>query len=225
MLRIWRRLAILLTLAAAAFLGTPARSLAQRGGPGHGGPGVGGAHEGYYGGGAYGVRYGPYGYGDHRFWGYGGGFYGPYDGYFPYYYGYYPYYGLDVPPYYGPNPYAIPGYPPAPPYLGNSSTTAAPATVAGAGYNAVSPTVQAKVIVTVPSSNTKLWFQDNLTATTGPVREFQTPPLPPGGTFSYRIRAEWEQDGRTMSQMQTLNVVAGQIVRIAFPTQSTGQGY
>ena len=156
------------------------------------------------------MDYGWHGYGDHRFWGYGGF----YDGFYPYYYGgYYPYYGLDVPPYYGPYPYAVPPYPPAPVYLGNSGRIRGRPTLAP---NVVAPPVQGLVTVTVPAPNTRLWFQDNTTAATGTVREFQTPPLPAGGTFTYRIRAEWEQDGRTISQTQTINVVGGQNVRIAF---------
>ncbi len=218
MLRNCRCFGVLVVLAASAFLGTPALSHAQRGGGAHVGAGAGHAEP--FVGGAYRGGYGWHGYGDHRFWGYGGGFYGGY-----YYDPYFPYYGLDLPPYYGPYPYAVPLYPPppAPIYLGSAGTTAPPSAVTGAGYTVASPPVQGIVSVTVPPS-TRLYVQDTPTSTTGTVREFQTPPLQAGQSYTYRIRAEWEQDGRQMSQTQTINVVGGQNVRIGFPADSTGLG-
>jgi uncharacterized protein (TIGR03000 family) len=216
-----RRFGVLLVLAVAAFLGTPTLSLAQRGVGHSGGGGFAGGHGGFGGGG-----YARHGYGGRGFWGYisafSGGFY---DGYYPYSYGgYYPDYGLDYSPYYGPYPYGASGNPSSSLHIGNSGTTVFPGIGNGGSYNVVTVQVPVTVTVTV-QRDAKVWFEDSPTTTTGTAREFLTSPLQPGGRYTYRVRATWEQNGQTVSQTQTVSVIPGQNLRIAFPMQSTTQGH
>src|SRR5262249_57890745 len=52
---------------------------------------------------------------------------------------------------------------------------------------------------------------------TGGMREFQSPPLTPGKKYTYKIQAQWEQNGRPMSQTKEVEISAGANVEVAFP--------
>ena len=56
-----------------------------------------------------------------------------------------------------------------------------------------------------------LWVEDTKTRLTGRTRYFQSPPLPPDRKYSYRVRAVWIEDGRWVSQTQTVPVASGGI--------------
>src|SRR5262249_34540729 len=121
-------------------------------------------------------------------------------GYFP---GYYPSYGYYPPASYDPS-YDL-GYGSAPD-LGYLDSYGEGAPSYASGYQAVEPpsTVSpdtaaaqadstAHVTVRVPA-NAQLWFEGSPTTSTGPVREFQSPPLRPG-RYTYAIRARWSENG------------------------------
>jgi uncharacterized protein (TIGR03000 family) len=181
-------------------------------------------HSGYYRGGHYGRGYGYHGYrGFGGYYPYYGGLYGlPYYG-SGYSYPDYGYYGLS-----DPNAYAPSGVPvdsayfsdpdvPAPdtsaylaaePPVGSSlSAVAAPATVS---------VDQAQFTVTVPAG-TQLWIDNTLTTSTGTVREFQSPPLTPGQTYSYRVHARWQDNGHEVDQTQRVQFTPGQHIDVVFP--------
>jgi uncharacterized protein (TIGR03000 family) len=219
-----------LVLTGALVLVTPDIGLAQRGG-GHGGGGhFAGGDFGGYGSGHYAGHYG----GAH--YGYGGGHYGAYRYGYPYYrhgyhhyrpsygyYGYYPYYGLygNYYPYYG--PYGSYGD-----YYGSyPDLSASPTSDVAPDYgndNLLYPPVSttapantsAHVTVTVPE-DALLSFDGKATTSTGPVRQFDSPPLKPGSRYTYEIRARWNEDGHDVTQTQKVTVTAGAHVNVDFP--------
>jgi uncharacterized protein (TIGR03000 family) len=151
----------------------------------------------YFGGGYYGGGY----YG--RGWSWGSGYY-PYYGYYPYgYYGYRPY------------PYG---------YTRNYADDR--------GYRSYYPTsdviadedasMTAHVTVNLPSDAT-LWFNGAQMRSTGPTRQFDTPPLTGGKRFTYEARAQWNEGGRQVTQTQEVVVSPGANVSITFPMRAQAQ--
>jgi uncharacterized protein (TIGR03000 family) len=159
-----------------------------------------------------------------------GGYYpGYYYGYYPgYYYGYYPSYDYYPSSSYSP-PYDL-GYGSAPDqgYL-ESNEWVAPSF--SSGYQPLEPLSPvsrdntpaqadptAHVTVRVPA-NAQVWFGGSVTTSTGSVREFQSPPLSPG-RYTYEIRARWTEDGRDITQNQTVAVSPGAHVTVDFPVRT-----
>jgi uncharacterized protein (TIGR03000 family) len=236
---------LLIQAGALVFL-TPAASEAAGRGAGHGGfggghGGFGGGHVGtsmggHVGGASFGSNHGgfygrPYGSGLYQHYGYGR--YRPYyGGYYPY--SAYPYYSY---PYYGsygsyyPD-YAMPGLDDGgytgsysgdaiPPYADGSSSAVLPA----AGYEELDSTAgtqsNARALVTVSlPEDAKLWFNNTLTATTGSVREFQSPPLPPGGRYKYQVRASWQEHGHLVTRAQDIEVTPHAHININFQSSN-----
>jgi uncharacterized protein (TIGR03000 family) len=155
----------------------------------------------YYGG--YTVRY-PY-YHVYRPWGYGLtlGVYPSYAYYStPYYgYAYMPQYYYAVPSTYAvvPSSYAeaIPVVP---------VTTEAPATV----------DAPARIHLTVPA-DAAIWFNGHATTPTGRERDFTTPNLTPGKSYSYDMLVRWKAvSGEMKEQKRTVPVHAGEQIRVDF---------
>ncbi len=135
---------------------------------------------------------GPHGGGAHGGWGYHGGYY-PY--YHPYPYGYGLFFGLGYPyPYYGPylgGPYSYgpADLVPVAPVFVPATVVTAPGSVGIQGpvaSEAPSADVTAHIQVRAPAE-AEIWFGDHKTP--GTVREFISPPLPPGQEFVYEVRA------------------------------------
>jgi uncharacterized protein (TIGR03000 family) len=221
------------------------------GGGGHVGDGhFGGYHGGYsHGGYSHGGYAGYHGY--HPYYGYGHYYHGyyPHYGYGHSHRGYYPYYGYGgyyggYYPYLGYGPY-LGYYSPSSNYdsstldssssyypsdtsygaLLGSDSTVAPArsessvVVQSADFSR--PDDIARLTVRVPA-NAELWVDDVKTTTTGSVREFQTPPLTPGGRFYYEVRARWSENGHEVTQTQKVEVTAGANVVVSFPEPPKG---
>src|SRR5262249_6605120 len=70
------------------------------------------------------------------------------------------------------------------------------------------PAERAHVTVKLPG-DAQLWFEDKPTKAVGPVRNFQTPPLTPGHTYEYEVRARWTENGQQTTQTQTVKVAPG----------------
>jgi uncharacterized protein (TIGR03000 family) len=223
----------LLLLTGAAALATPGLSQAQRGG-GHGGGGHGGG--GFHGGvGHFGGFHGPARFGGfHNFRPYYG-FYG----YYPYYYGsygYYPYiYGGDY-SYYNTYPDIGSGLAYDPGYItsygsvtpdATGGTAAPPAITSQSLYPPVSAAAPADalahVTVKVPA-DARVWFENTPTTSTGPVRQFDSPPLAPGGRYTYSVRAAWTENGHEVTQTQQVGVSAGARVEVDFPVKPESAG-
>lgn len=129
--------------------------------------------------------------------------------------GYYPY------PYTYPYPYGYNAprsiYYPPPVVVVPRETYYVPRVVTVEPPRYVAPTVASNVAgirVLVPDANAKVWFDGTLTNQKGTDRLFNTPELAPGGTYSYRIRASW-QDGQQV-QEQVVQVTPGQTVVVDF---------
>jgi uncharacterized protein (TIGR03000 family) len=196
-----------------------------------GGARVGGYRGGYYHRGFYGRPYAGRGY-----HGYYGG-YGGYGGFYPYFGAYagYPFYGS-----YGYNePYSYPlataaldsgyvSYMPVP-LPGPSSYASADPGAFSAAESSVGqyqppdvpavtpPDVRAHLTVTVPAG-AQLRVDDTPLSMTGTVREFQTPPLRPGGRYGYTVKASWDDHGHEVTQTQEVDFTAGDRVSVRFPT-------
>jgi uncharacterized protein (TIGR03000 family) len=122
-------------------------------------------------------------------------------------------------PYYVPVPTAPPGeplVPEVPPATGESNyrpavpTPPPPAPLSGA----------ARITVQVPAG-ARVWVDDQATAQTGAVREFVTPAtLEPGRTYQYKLRAQWEQNGQTVTRERMVEFKAGGAVIVNFNAES-----
>jgi uncharacterized protein (TIGR03000 family) len=59
-----------------------------------------------------------------------------------------------------------------------------------------------------------VWVAGTRTRSTGRTRYFQSPPLPSGRKYDYRVRVAWIEDGRWVSQTRKVPVQAGLIQAI-----------
>jgi uncharacterized protein (TIGR03000 family) len=209
-------------LASALLLTTAGQSQAQRrggrGGAWHGGGYHGGYHGGYYRGG-WGGHYGSWGG-----WGIGLGYYPYYGrswGGYPYYGGYwggsYTPYASYYTPYYYPETwtpnymYPVTAVTPAAYQSYYPSDSVVPASNTGN---------TATVTLTVPSPTAEVWFGDHKTSQTGTTRQFVTPPLTPGQTYTYDVRATWMDNGQPVTQTRQVRVEAGKTSMVSFTEQS-----
>lgn len=78
-------------------------------------------------------------------------------------------------------------------------------------YNpaAAKPAIEARIIVHMPPQ-AALLIDDQPTMQRSSTRIFSTPPLEPGKTYTYTLRAELNRDGRFVSQTKKVEVRAGQ---------------
>jgi uncharacterized protein (TIGR03000 family) len=203
-------------LAAAVLLALcPAAEAQFRGG---GGRGMSYGRGAYYGGGGYGGYYpGGGGYGNYApGWGYGNYYPGAYVGSTGYAtspgmgYGYsgvyqpYQQYGMATPGYV--QPYAAtPGTPTTP-------TTPAP----GATTSSYPPGTSAKLTVKLPAPDAQVWVDNWQPQMTGAERMLTTPPLQPGQTYHYTVKAQWNDGGRPVTQERRIDFQAGQEVTVDF---------
>jgi uncharacterized protein (TIGR03000 family) len=227
-----------IAIAALAVTGGPA--LAQHGG-GHGGFGGGGFHAGgIHAGGIYHGGVGGYGY--HPYSGYRAGYsnnhwdrgrssYG--FGYYPYAgYGAYPYYGSAYVPFgYGGGYYDDSGtssYDSAYPPLSYDPAASPPVSSTGIlDSNGLSPSVPtvpaepptgtAHLTVRLPET-AELWFNGTEMTGSGAVREFNTPALVPGQTYSYEVRARWRDNGQDIDRTRTVRFTPGDSAEVLFPS-------
>jgi uncharacterized protein (TIGR03000 family) len=82
----------------------------------------------------------------------------------------------------------------------------------------------AHITVNLPL-DAELWFENVKTALTGSSRRFVSPPLLPGRSYVYTVRATWTENGREVTQSRQVQVSGGQRLSIDFtPTALTGEG-
>ncbi|HYT93608.1 MAG TPA: TIGR03000 domain-containing protein [Gemmataceae bacterium] len=183
-------------------------ALAQRGGRGGVPPGSvyrGGAYPGvayrggYYPRGYYG-GYRPYAYRPYYSFGIGIGFYG------------YPYGGYGVyAPYYGAY-----GYAPRPIVVSPPPVYATPAVPSAVPEDAPPADNAAHLRLTVPE-NAEVWVDGMRTTQSGSVREFASPPLTPGKSFTYLISVRYRAaDGQTVNDTRPIHVRANDWFSIDF---------
>jgi uncharacterized protein (TIGR03000 family) len=182
--------------------------------------GAGGSRGGYSRGNGGRAYYGGYrgGYYNRGYSGYGRGYYGrggwygwPGVGLYvggPYYGGYgYPYsYGSSYT--YAPT-YTAPYYPPV------EAGGIAPSSYESS-YTPSMETNVAQVRVFVPRPDTQVWMQGERMQPTGTERWFASPPLQPGKTYTYTIRASWIANGKQVNRTKEVTVQAGQEATVRF---------
>jgi len=170
-----------------------------------------------------------FGYGNPYYGGYGPNYsgYGPnYGGYSPQYgygWGNYPTYsrGWAYNNWYNNPEYSgawwnAPGYgQPASGYYGERtqgdyySSTTGPTPSSGTMAQGGS-TMDGQVLINVRvPPNAEVWFDDQKTSQTGPMRSFITPSLDPDHDYVYHIRARWTEDGRQVDKTRRVDVHAG----------------
>jgi uncharacterized protein (TIGR03000 family) len=160
--------------------------------------GPGGRGGGSFGHGGYGR--GGYGYG--RGFGYGGFYGGFWPGWYGYGYGDYPSYG-----YYGDGYY--------PPYVGDGYQQ--PVFPQQQAPN-VMPTAPVYLEIVVPDPLAQVWIEGQLTSNTGTVREFASPPQTVGTTYTYDVKASWNENGQPKSVDRHITVTPGTTSHIDFTT-------
>jgi uncharacterized protein (TIGR03000 family) len=69
--------------------------------------------------------------------------------------------------------------------------------------------------VTVPA-DAKIFVNDHATTSTGTSRQYVSRAMQPGASYTYRVRAEFVRDGRSVTQEQTVQLVAGQTRALDF---------
>jgi uncharacterized protein (TIGR03000 family) len=175
-------------------------------------------------------------YGGHNYYRGGNGYYRPgYSGYgyyprsnfglginlgglgfgyaYPRYYGSY---GYAYPSYYGSYGYSYPYgayagssayYPPD--YASNDVAVVPSESYYPPAEPAPAVATSAKLTVQVPA-DARLWIDGQPTAQTGSVRYFETPAtLEPGRTYSYKLTAEWVENGQTVTRERVVEFQAG----------------
>lgn len=80
----------------------------------------------------------------------------------------------------------------------------------------------ARLTVKLPA-NAKLWVENHEMQQTGPVRVMNSPPLQPGQTYHYTLKAQWDDNGKQETQERTVNIQAGADATVDF-NQPEGQG-
>jgi uncharacterized protein (TIGR03000 family) len=77
----------------------------------------------------------------------------------------------------------------------------------------------ASIDVQVPA-DAKLWFDGRPTSQTGTSRSFVSPPLEPGRTFTYEVKAMWiDASGRVLTQTRTVQIQANRSSFLSFVDQ------
>jgi len=206
--------------------------------------GGGGRSYGGYGGNHYGGGYGGYGgYGVNRFPGQYGGYNSGYGYRYPGSYGSYyrapgigygylgnytTYQQYVVPQYTYTQQYAVPQYgydqQYAVPQYGYDQQYAVPQTdyaqqnppATGTTQSLYTPSGTAtRVTVRLPA-DAQLWVDNFQPTLTGAVRVLMTPPLQPGQSYHYTVKARWDDNGRPVLQERVVNFQAGGDVTVDF---------
>jgi uncharacterized protein (TIGR03000 family) len=74
----------------------------------------------------------------------------------------------------------------------------------------------AHIEVAVPDANAAVWFGDYQTSSRGLTRNFTSPALEPGTSYSYTIKASWDESGQTRTAERVVYVKAGARVVVDF---------
>jgi uncharacterized protein (TIGR03000 family) len=208
-----RKILVILALSVATVAAITAEASAQGLFRGRRGLGI-GANS-YYGSGYYGNGYYNQGFGNGFGTGYyNNGFYSP--GYGTNYYnGYYS-------PGYNTSYNSVPYYNGTQYYNTNpiNSVPSSPI-IRQSAYSEPAPAQQsASVIVRVPQADAKVWFDGSATSQQGMERAFHSPPLQPGGSYTYTIRSTWMDNGKTIERERNVQVQPGQTVTVDFRNAS-----
>ncbi len=74
----------------------------------------------------------------------------------------------------------------------------------------------ARFRIAVPA-DAQVWLEGASTQQSGTLRHFVSPPLEPGASYGYTIRARWRERGQVVEQTKEIEVQAGDQVNVTFP--------
>jgi uncharacterized protein (TIGR03000 family) len=95
----------------------------------------------------------------------------------------------------------------------------APAVVSAASYSAYYPPAPAidanaaTIQLRVPAG-ARIWIEGEQTAQTGTDRAFVSPPLVPGYDYVYRVRVQWNEDGKTVERNRDVTMHTGDRINL-----------
>jgi uncharacterized protein (TIGR03000 family) len=85
--------------------------------------------------------------------------------------------------------------------------------LATAAYESEEAAFPASVRVrTAPDA--RLWFGGSATRQTGSLRTLTTPPLQPGKSYTYPMRAVWMENGKAVARSRTVSVAPGETAEV-----------
>jgi uncharacterized protein (TIGR03000 family) len=76
----------------------------------------------------------------------------------------------------------------------------------------------AYIRVQLPTADTKFEVQGIVTKQEGASRFFKSPPLDPGKSYAYDMKATWMENGKQMVRQKTIQVMAGMTTEVDFRT-------
>jgi uncharacterized protein (TIGR03000 family) len=80
----------------------------------------------------------------------------------------------------------------------------------------------AELILYVPT-NAEVWFDEDKTTQTGPVRIYETPALRPGRDFEYKIKIRWKQGADIIERNHPVTIRAGDEITLHFTKTQTSK--
>jgi uncharacterized protein (TIGR03000 family) len=76
-------------------------------------------------------------------------------------------------------------------------------------------TITSRFRVVVPDDDAELSFENDVTQTTGTIREFESPPLEPGRTYRYTFLVKWAPNNyTTITRKRTISFEAGASITV-----------
>ena len=77
------------------------------------------------------------------------------------------------------------------------------------------PTITSTIRVIVPDDNAELSFENEVTKTTGTIRDLETPPLEPGRAYQYTFSVKWTPNNyTTITRKRTISFKAGESITV-----------
>jgi uncharacterized protein (TIGR03000 family) len=73
--------------------------------------------------------------------------------------------------------------------------------------------------------NARVWFDGRPTTRQGTERDFMSPPLSGGRDYTYRVRVQWMEGGRPVSEVRDVTVHAGDRIDLNFGRTTTSYYY
>ncbi len=74
----------------------------------------------------------------------------------------------------------------------------------------------ATIVVTVPSTDSKIWIDDQPNTQSGTVRTINTPALTPGKEYKYTVKASWSENGKIVENIKKVSVWSGKSTSVDF---------
>jgi uncharacterized protein (TIGR03000 family) len=83
-------------------------------------------------------------------------------------------------------------------------------------------TITSRIRVIVPDDDAELSFENDITKTSGTIRELESPPLQPGRTYQYTFSVKWAPNNyTTLTRTRTVSFKAGESITVDLTTDSS----